>query len=132
MKGRELKRRLMMKKTLHIPSIVLALVLVTDATPPTGADRVVPEIGQNHEVYASVAESQSARCFDEALWKAISNVADIEEQLPSNLTAIEVEIRPANYVAMSLRLVFAREALQSLKEGKVTPERFLREYVQFI
>jgi len=121
-----------MNKRLHIPSIVLALVLVTDATPPAGADRVVPEIELDHEVYASVAESQSARCFDEALWKAISNVADIEEQLPSNLTTIEVEIRPANHVAMSLRLVFTREALQSLKEGKVTPERFLREYVQFI
>ena len=121
-----------MNKTLHIPSIVLALVLMTDAAPPARADYTIPEIEQNHEVYASVAESPSARCFDEALWKAISNVADIEEQLPSNLMTFKVEIRSANHVAMSLRLVFTREALQSLKEGKVTPERFLREYVQFI
>ena len=121
-----------MKKTLHIPSIILALVLVTDATPPAGADRVVPEVGENNSVYASVAENQLARCFDEALWKAISNVADIEEQLPSNLMTLEVEIRPAKHVPIPLRLVFTREALQSLKEGKVTPERFLREYVQFI
>lgn len=121
-----------MNKTLHIPSIVLALVLVTDATPPAGADRVVPEVGRNNSVYASVAESPSARCFDEALWKAISNVADIEAQLPSNLVTLEVEIRSAKHVAMPLRLVFTREALQSLKEGKVTPERFLQEHVLFI
>ena len=69
-----------MNKTLHIPSIVLALALMIDAAPPAGADRVVPEVGKNNSVYASVAESQSARCFDEALWKVISNVADIEAE----------------------------------------------------
>ena len=121
-----------MNKTLHIPSIVLALVLMTDAAPPAGADRVVPEVGKNNSVYASVTESPSARCFDEALWKAISNVADIEEQLPSNLMTLEVEIRPAKHVPTPLRLVFTREALQWLKEGKVTPELFLQEHVLFI
>ncbi len=121
-----------MNKTLHIPGIVLALVLMIDAAPTAGADRVVLELGINNSVYASVAESQSARCFDEALWKAISNVANIEEQLPSNLMTLEVEIRPAKHVPIPLRLVFTREALQWLKEGKVTPELFLQEHVLFI
>ena len=121
-----------MNKTLHIPGIVLALVLMINAAPPAGADRVIPELGINNSVYASVAENQSARCFDEALWKAISNVADIEAELPSNLITLEVEIRPAKHVPIPLRLIFTREALQWLKKGKLTPDRFLREYVQFI
>ena len=121
-----------MKKSLHIPSIILATVLMIDAAPTAGADRVVPEVGKNNGVYASVAESQSVSCFDEALWKAISNVADIEAELPSNLMTLEVEIRPAKYIPVPLRMVFTREALQWLIAGKLTPDRFLREYVQFI
>ncbi len=121
-----------MNKTLHIPGIVLALVLMIDAAPPAGADRVVPEVGKNNSVYTSVMESPSARCFDEALWKAISNVADIEAELPSNLVTLEVEIRPTKHIPIPLRLVFTREALQWLIAGKVTPERFLQEYVLFI
>ena len=121
-----------MKRSLPILSTALALVLMVSAEPPAGADRTVPEIVLSPGVYASVAESPSARCFDEALWKAISNVADIEAELPSNLVTFELEIRSGDYVAEPLRLVFTRESLQWLIEGKVTPDRFLREYVQFI
>ncbi|UCH63768.1 MAG: hypothetical protein JSU77_04795 [Fidelibacterota bacterium] len=132
MKGLENKMKSIMKKSLSISGIILAMVLLINALPTGGANRVVFEVGRTYGVYASVAENESVSCFDEALWRAITNVADIEAELPSNLITLEVEIRPTKHVPVPLRMVFTREALRWLKKGKLTPDRFLREYVRFI
>jgi hypothetical protein len=112
--------------------LLVVLLFSPAATRADSGDRVVPELERNHWVYASVAENPSARCFDEALWKAIGNVADIEERLPGNLKTIELEIRSDHHLMTPLRLVFTRQALRWLQEGVITPEQFLRDHVLFI
>jgi hypothetical protein len=122
-----------MTKSLYVLGILLAMPTLNLATPLANpGDRSVPDIDRNHWVYASVAESPTARCFDEALWKAITNIAGIEERLPGNLETIELEIRSDNYLLEPLRLVFTRRALRWLKDGAITPERFLQDHVLFI
>ncbi|UCH11015.1 MAG: hypothetical protein JSU61_03755 [Fidelibacterota bacterium] len=112
--------------------LLVVLLFSPVATRADSGDRVVPELERNHWVYTSVAEDPLARCFDEALWKAIGNVADIEEGLPGNLKTIELEIRSDHQLVTPLRLVFTRQALRWLQEGVITPEQFLRDHVLFI
>ena len=81
-------------------------------------------------VTLSVAEGLSARSFDEALWTALGNVANIEYQLPENLTTLDVEIRAGVYVPQTMHLVFERDDFQQLIAGLVSPAMFLRESVE--
>ena len=113
-------------------ALLFVLLLSPAATPADSGDRTAPNPEREHWVYTSIAENPSARCFDEALWTAISNVAGIEAQLPVNLHTIELEVRCQYHLSEPLRLVFSRRALCWLRDGAVTPERFLQDHVRFI
>lgn len=81
-------------------------------------------------VTISVAEGLSAHSFDEALWTALGNVANIEYQLPEHLTTLDVEVRAGIYVPQTMHLTFERADFQRLIVGLVVPAQFLRESVE--
>jgi len=126
------KGRLIMKKMSLIAALPLVPMLwfggTLEASP---ADRSIPGLESTSWVYVSIAECPTARCFDEALWTTLARVADIEAQLPDNLTTITVEIRPLSQVFEPFRMTFARKDLQRLVAGEISPERFLQENVRF-
>ncbi len=95
------------------------------------ADRSIPGLDSTSWIYVSIAECPTAGSFDEALWTALAHMADMEAQLPENLTTITVEIRPLRHVFEPFRMTFARKDLQRLVAGEISPERFLQENVRF-
>lgn len=83
-------------------------------------------------VTLSVAEGLTAGSFDEALWTALGQVANIEYQLPENLTILDVEIRPGTYVTQTMHLVFERADFQLLMVGLVSPAQFMQQSVEIV
>jgi len=71
------------------------------------------------------------RSFDEAVWLAVDNLVDIEEGLPYRVDNFHVEVQSADEAMPVIHLQFNRESLAKLKAGKITPENFIRKYVEF-
>ena len=114
-------------------AVLLTLALTASLTAVAFDVEVLPgsvESNLSTTVTLSVAEGLSARSFDEALWTALGNVANIEYQLPENLTTLDVEIRAGIYVPQTMHLIFERDDFQQLIAGLVSPAMFLRESVE--
>ncbi len=71
------------------------------------------------------------RSFDEAVWLAVDNLVDIEDGLPYRVDNFHVEVQSTDEAVPVIHLQFNRESLAKLKAGKITPENFIREYVEF-
>ncbi|MFC1619971.1 hypothetical protein ACFL45_08500 [Candidatus Neomarinimicrobiota bacterium] len=121
-----------MKKVVPIIALsLLPLLLAGVAGYSLAGERELPIEAELSWVYVSVAECPTARCFDEAIWKALENVASVEPELPDRLQTIIVQIRPDEHVAAPVELTFTRSDLQRLINGGLSPDQFLRELVVF-
>lgn len=121
-----------MKRAVPIIALsLLPLLLAGVAAYGLAGDRVLPAESELPWVYVSVAECQTARCFDEAIWKALENVASVEAELPAHLQTIVVHIRPDEHVAAPVKMTFTRSDLHRLINGSLSPDLFLRELVEF-
>ncbi|UCH63438.1 MAG: hypothetical protein JSU77_03005 [Fidelibacterota bacterium] len=69
--------------------------------------------------------------FDEAVWLAVDELAGLEDDLPRRVESFHVEILAADEAMPMIHLQFNRESLTLLKAGIITPEYFIREYVEF-
>jgi len=73
----------------------------------------------------------SSRSFDEAVWLAVSEIADIEDSLPREIESFHVEVQPPDEAMPVIHLQFNRVSLAKLKAGEIAPENFIREHVEF-
>jgi hypothetical protein len=121
-----------MKKVIPIIALsLLPLLLAGVAGYSLTGERELETKAELSWVYVSVAECPTARCFDEAIWNALENVANVESQLPDHLQTIVVQIRPDEHVAAPVKMTFSRSDLHRLINGDLSPDRFLRELVEF-
>ncbi len=72
-----------------------------------------------------------ARSFDETVWLAVNDLADIEDGLPRIVENFHVEVQAADEAVPVIHLQFNRESLAMLKAGFIAPENFIREHVKF-
>ena len=72
-----------------------------------------------------------SRSFDEAVWQAVTEMATLEENLPDEVENFRVAVVPSNNDYAVVYIDFNRDDLDSLKEGTISPEIFIREYVSF-
>ena len=73
----------------------------------------------------------SSRSFDEAVWLAVNEIADIEDSLPREIESFHVEVQSSDEAMTVIHLQFDRASLAKLKAGEITPENFIREHVEF-
>ena len=71
------------------------------------------------------------RSFDEAVWLAVSEIADVEDTLPREIESFHVEVQPPDEAMPAIHLQFDRASLAKLKAGEIAPENFIREHVEF-
>ena len=69
--------------------------------------------------------------YDLAVWLAIQRIAALEELLPPEVQRFQVEARGTRHPYPLIRLSFSRSALDSLKDGTLPPEIFMREAVTY-
>ena len=72
-----------------------------------------------------------SRSFDEAVWLAVNEIADIEDSLPREIASFHVEVQPPDEAMPVIHLQFDRASLAKLKAGEIAPENFIRERVKF-
>ena len=72
-----------------------------------------------------------SRSFDEAVWLAVSEMADIEDSLPREIESFHVAVQSSDEAMPVIHLQFDRASLTELKAGEITPENFIREHVEF-
>lgn len=121
-----------MKRAVPIIALSLLPMLLAGVAGYTmTGDRELSTKAELSWIYVSVAECPTARCFDEAVWKALENVASVETELPAHLQTIIVQIRPDEQVSAPVKMTFARNDLLRLINGGVSPDCFLRDLVEF-
>ena len=75
--------------------------------------------------------SWGSRSFDETVWLAVDELAGIEDGLPPAVENFHIEVQSTDEAMPVIHLQFNRESLVKLKAGKITPENFIRGYVEF-
>ena len=118
-----------MKKLITITIIPFALGIVLSRTLPSG-ETVSPAVEAESYV-RNYTVGWGSRSFDEALWQTVAGIATIEELLPSHVQRFQVEIRSPNDVQPPVSLGFQRAALSRLKVGRIAPDVFIRDHVEF-
>ena len=113
-------------KLLNIAAISLASALVLSSSLLLSRDRVAPELEQRDYQYASQWAGES---FDEAVWRAVDEVAWLEESLAPEVERFHVELRPADDSQQAVLLAFDRESLLRLVSGELAPEAFVRDHI---
>lgn len=71
-----------------------------------------------------------AGSFDEMMWNAIENTAKLEDKLPANVKDFRLTM-PESGGSQPVVLAFDRSDLRRLKKGRITPEEFVRNCVDF-
>lgn len=77
----------------------------------------------------TVTWSPQSRSFDEAIWLAVTEMAQLEENLPPEVENFRVAVLASSDDYPVVYLDFDRANLQLLKTGEIPPELFIREYV---
>lgn len=88
-----------------------------------------PDKTETHDLRYTV--TLSSRSFDEAVWLAVNEIADIEDSLPREIEIFHVEVQPPDEAMTVIHLQFDRVSLAKLKAGEIAPENFIREHVEF-
>ncbi len=71
-----------------------------------------------------------SRSFDETIWQAVTEMAELEENLPEEVDNFRVAVLPSDTDYDVVYLDFDRASLAGLKAGEIAPEMFIRDYVQ--
>ena len=77
----------------------------------------------------TVTWSPQDRSFDEAVWLAVTEMAQLEENLPPEVENFRVAVLSSDDEYPVVYLDFNRTNLDLLKAGAVPPEIFIRDYV---
>lgn len=80
----------------------------------------------------TVSWGAESRSFDEAVWQAITEMAQLEENLPEEVENFRVAVLPSDSNYPVVYLDFNRTNLVRLKAGEIPPEIFIREYIKII
>lgn len=72
-----------------------------------------------------------SRSFDEALWLAVDEIADIEDGLPQEIENFHVVVQSTDEAMAEIHLHFDRASLAKLMAGEIAPANFIRDYVEF-
>ena len=107
--------------------LVTGLVLGRAATLVPAISPAI-EVGHNLSDYTVI---WGPRSFDEAVWRAVERIATLEVTSPTRVERFQVEIRSSQDTYPPIVLAFDRIALEHLIAGKLAPEVFIRERVQF-
>ena len=113
-------------KTLAL-AIPLASVLAIAGT-IVSTDTGVPQVPGSELTYVVTTQETN---FDQALWQAVDNLAQLEQKLTQDVVTFRVEIQTGDDARSVVHLSFARTDLARLTSGQVAPELFLRHYVTF-
>ena len=113
-------------KTLAI-AIPLAAVLAIAST-VVSIETGVPQVTGRELTYAVTTQDAT---FDQAVWQAVDNLAQLEQDLTQDVVTFRVEIQTGDDSRSMVHLSFARRDLVRLTSGQVAPEVFLRHYVTF-
>ena len=116
-------------KLLNLAAISLASALALGSSLLLSGDRVAPALEHNNTFRH--ASQWAGESFDEAVWRAVDEVAALEETIAPEVELFFVELRPAEERFQAVQLAFDRESLLRLIAGELAPETFVRDHIKF-